>query len=55
MKGKVIGMTTTYVIEGRANIVIKRKALIYQAPKPYQISKYGRIVLYRGKVRCYGF
>ena len=36
----------TYVIEGRVNIVTKRKALIYQV-RPYKISKYGRIMKYR--------
>ena len=37
----------TYIIEGRANIVTKRKALIYQTKRPYQISQYGRVMLYR--------
>ena len=35
-----------YAIMGRANTVIKHKALIYQV-KPLRISKYGRIMLYR--------
>ena len=41
----------TYIIEGRANTVIKHKALIYQAPKRpvYRISSYGRIMLYPSK------
>lgn len=41
----------TYVIEGKADTVIKHKALIYKAPKPYQISKYGRLMLYQGRVK----
>ena len=40
----------TYIIEAVPNIVIKRKALIYQAypPKDIRISGYGRIMLYKG-------
>jgi len=40
-----------WAIEARANIITKRKALIYRAPKPYQISDYGRIMLYQGRVK----
>ena len=41
--------TTTYVIEGRADTVIKHKALIYKVKPPYKISDYGRVMLYRGQ------
>ncbi len=41
-------MVTTFVIEGRANTVIKHKALIYQAKRPPRISSYGRVMLYKG-------
>ena len=34
-----------YAIMGRANTVIKYRALIYQV-KPVQVSKYGRIIKY---------
>jgi len=37
------------VIEGRANLIIKRPALIYRTRKPYEISDYGRIKIYRGR------
>ena len=43
-------MTTTYVIKGFANTVIKHKALIFKTKIPHSISKYGRIMLYKGKV-----
>ncbi len=39
-------MKTTWVIEGRANTVIKHKALIYQDKRPPRISSYGRIKFY---------
>jgi len=40
-------MTTTYVIQGISNTVIKHKALIYKAKRPLPISQYGRVILYK--------
>ena len=37
----------TYVIEGKANTVIRHKALIYRAPRPHPISSYGYLMKYR--------
>jgi len=35
-----------YLIEGRANTVIKHKARVSWVPVPPKISKYGRIMQY---------